>query len=505
MNKINNINSTKVFKVFALLAALAAFSSQSNALPSVASTNLQTTSGVSITQQGNSLNFTAPDRSVLNWNNFGSGADAINAGDTLSFALPNSNASILNVVLGTGQTAINGTIESNAKVYILNPNGIVIGSTARIDTAQLMLSTVDNPFAAQFKYLADGTLPSESGTRTASGTTTIQSNAIIATPNVTVLTKDITIGAVLTGGNMTVLADGSVTVGSAGLTTWVSGNLSITNPTGTTTIGVPTGIVGTNGNITIDSVSGNIVNAAGSRVNGRNLTATTATGDVSLGAVAVTNVTANGKNVSVAFENNPSENFSGTATNGTMAVSAPAFLNLTNVKGNSAANFSFAAGSTLTLGKVHLDVTGNTSFTGSRVVDSIDGVFVYGPTSFAATSGDVVVTKANHSFGPISASASGDVTVFENGAINMNIIRGTNVSLKTAESAFQTPTTASILATKFSLAAAKDVVFYTGAIANGLTVNTLGNVDLGRLSLATNLNNVAPTIVTVGTVTNPAP
>ena len=159
----------------------------------------------------------------------------------------------------------------------------------------------------------------------------------------------------------------------------------------------------------------------------------------------------------------------------------------------------------MTLGKVHLDVTGNTSFTGSRVVDSIDGVFVYGPTSFAATSGDVVVTKANHSFGPISASASGDVTVFENGAINMNIIRGTNVSLKTAESAFQTPTTASILATKFSLAAAKDVVFYTGAIANGLTVNTLGNVDLGRLSLATNLNNVAPTIVTVGTVTNPAP
>jgi filamentous hemagglutinin family protein len=505
MNKINNINSTKVLKVFALIAALTAFSSISNAVPSVASTNLQTTSGVSISQQGNALNFTAPDRSVLSWNNFGSGSDAINLGDTLSFNLPNSNASILNVVLGSNQTAINGTIESNAKVYILNPNGIVVGGGARIDTAQLTLSTVDNPFAAQFKYLTDGTIPSESGTRTASGTTTVQANAIIASPNITILTKDITIGAALTGGNMTVLADGSVAVGSAGLTTWISGNLSITNPTGSTTIGVPTGIVGSNGNITIDSVSGNIVNAVGSRVNGKNLTVKTTSGDVSLGAVAVTNVTASGKNVSVAFENNPSVNFSGTATSGSMTVSAPTFLNLAEVNGNSAGNFSFTAGSTLTLGKVHLDVTGNTSFTGSRVADSTNGVFVYGSTSFTATSGDVAITKANHSFGPLSASASGNVSIFENGAINMNVIRGTNVSLKTNEFAFQTPTTASILATKLSLDAAKDVIFYTGTISNGLAVNTLGNVDLGRLSLATNLNNVAPTVTTTGTVTNPSP
>ena len=505
MNKINNINSSKLFKVFALLAVLAAFSSQSGAVPSVASTNLQTTPGVSITQQGNTLNFNAPDRSVLNWNNFGSGADAINAGDTLSFVLPNSNASILNVVLGTNQTAINGTIESNAKVFILNPNGIVVGSGARIDTAQLTLSTVDNPFAAQFKYLADGTIPSQSGTRTASGTTTIQSNAIIASPNVTILTKDITIGGALTGGNLNVIADGSVTLGSAGSTTWVSGNLSVTNPTGSTTVGVPTANVGANGSIVIDSVSGNIVNAVGSRVNAKSLTATTTSGDISLGAVAATNVTASGKNVTVAFENNPNVNFSGAATNGSMTVSAPTFLNLVDVKGNSAGNFSFTAGATLTLNKVHLDVTGNTSFVGTRVVDSTDGVFVYGPTSFTATSGDVAVTKANHSFGPLSASASGNVTVFENGAINMNVIRGTDVSLKTAEFAFQTPTTASILATKFSLAAAKDVVFYTGTISNGLTINTLGNVDLGKLSLATNLNNVAATVTTTGTVTNPTP
>lgn len=500
-----NINSKKLFKVFALIAVLAAFSSQSSAVPSIASTNLQTTPGVSISQQGNALTFTAPDKSILSWNNFGSGSDAIAVADTIAFKLPNANSSILNLVLGTNQTTINGTIESNAKVYILNPNGIVIGSSSRIDTAQLVLSTVDNPFAAQFKYLTDGTIPSEGGMRTANGTTTIQSGAIIATPNITILTKDITIGGVLTGGNLNIVADGNVAVGGAASTTWISGNLSITNPTGTTTLGAPTGNVGSSGNIAVDSISGNIVNAVGSRVNGKNLTATTLSGDVALAAVAVTNVTANGKNVSVAFENNANVNFSGSATNGSMTVSAPTFLNLVDVKGNSTGNFSFTSGSTLTLGNVHLDVTGNTSFTGSRVADSIDGVFIYGPTSFSALSGDVSVTKGNHSFGPLSASASGNVTVFESGAINMNVIRGTNVSLKTNEFAFQTPTTASILATKFSLAAVRDVSFYTGTISNGLTINTLGNVDLGRLSLATNLNNVAATVTTAGTVTSPTP
>ncbi len=87
----------------------------------------------------------------------------------------------------------------------------------------------------------------------------------------------------------------------------------------------------------------------------------------------------------------------------------------------------------------------------------------------------------------------------------MNNIRGTNVSLKTAESIFQTPVTASLLATKVSLIGSSNVVLYAGTISNGLTVNTIGNVDLGRLSLASNLNSVAPVIIATGAVTNPSP
>jgi hypothetical protein len=67
------------------------------------------------------------------------------------------------------------------------------------------------------------------------------------------------------------------------------------------------------------------------------------------------------------------------------------------------------------------------------------------------------------------------------------------------------PNTASLVAAKVNLIASGNAMFYTGNIANGLSINTLGNIDLMRLSLATNLNSVAPTLTTTGIVANPSP
>ena len=145
------------------------FASAALAVPSTGIKNLQTTAGVTAQVVSGGLTITAPDRAVLSWTNFGSGTDTIAVGETLTYQLPNAKASVLNIVTGGANTQIDGYLESNGKVYILNPNGIVIGGGARINTAGLVLSTVDNPFAAQFKYLTDGVIPSESGTRTASG------------------------------------------------------------------------------------------------------------------------------------------------------------------------------------------------------------------------------------------------------------------------------------------------------------------------------------------------
>lgn len=479
------------------------FAASAVALPGTGSTNLQTTPGVTFSQTGSTLTFNAPDRAILNWNNFGSGADQIAVADTLRYNLPGAAASVLNIVSGGVQTTINGTIESNGKVYVLNPNGILIGSASRIDTAAFVASAVDNPFAAQFKYMSDGVIPSEvGGQRTASGNVTVVTGAIIATPNVTIYGKDITIGAVLTGGSLNLVGDGAVTVGAPVLTTLVSGDLTVTNPTGTTTLGTPTGTVIANGNISAISASGDITNAIGSRLSAKNLTVATTTGNVGLAAVSAPAVSATGKNVSVAFDGGViSPAFSGAATT-SLTVTSPGFLTLANVTGNAASN-TFTAGSTLTLGRVHLG--GSASFTGSRVVDSLDGVFVYDRAAFTATAGDVAVTKANHSFGPLSISATGNATVYENGTINLNVVNVKDLVLKTNGGFFQTPVSFGLVANKLSLDTRADVAFLGGNVANGLTITAgAGNVDLSKLNLVTNLNSVAPTVTTTGTITNPA-
>ena len=484
------------------------FASAALAVPSTGSNNLQTTAGVTTQVVSGGLTITAPDRAVLSWTNFGSGTDAIAVGETLTYQLPNAKASVLNVVTGGANTQIDGYLESNGKVYILNPNGIIIGGGARINTAGLVLSTVDNAFAAQFKYMADGTIPSESGTRTASGNIAINSNALFITPNIVLAAKDINIGGALINGATTINADGTVAIGTGGATTVFSGDLAINNPTGNTTLGVPTAIVSGLGNITVVTSTGNIANQVGSRLTTKNLTVTSTMGNINLGADGALNTTATGQNVTVALDGataNPT--FNG-ATTGTMTVTSPAAFTLGKVTGVSAGNFTFTSGGALTLTSgVHLDVSGATAFTGTTVTDSGNNIFVYGPTLFRATAGDVAITKAGHSFGPVSVSASGNATVYEAAALNLNVVNigAKDLTLKTGEFFFQTPLTSSIIAGKLSLTAAGDVTFLNGNIAGGLTINAgSGNVDLSRLSLATNLNNITPTVTTTGTVTQPA-
>lgn len=496
---INSRNGSRLLKNTLFIAALAF--AKIFALPSTAPTNMQTTPGVSFQASGTNLSFTAPDRSVINWNNFGSGTDTIAVGDTISYRLPSATSSVLNVVNGTSATTINGTIESNANVYILNPNGIILGNGSRIDVGRLTLSTVDSPFAGQFAFLNDGKLPSENGIRTAAGSISIGST--VSSGNIVALTKDISISNLLSSNSLTVSADGNVTVGSGAGTIYNAGAVTITNPTGNTTIGSVGSNVIINGGLTVNSTSGSITTVVGGSINSNRVSFATATGDINAPNVSSANVTASAKNINLGFTgvSNPSVFVSG---NGTVTLTSPSSLTVASMANESGAS-SVAAAGKLTLGRIHIGSSLPTSFSGQSVVDSVDGVFVYGPTSFIASSGDVAIVKGNHSFGPVSATATGNVTIFENAAINMNNIRGTNVSFKTSESIFQTPVTASLLATKLSLIGSSNVVLYAGTISNGLTINTIGNVDLGRLSLATNLNSVAPVIIATGAVTNPSP
>jgi filamentous hemagglutinin family protein len=484
---------------------LSVFTATALALPSTDPTNLQTSAGVTVLQATNALTITAPNRAVLNWTNFGSGTDTISRSDLLTYQLPDAKSSVLNIVTGSAQSMIDGYISSNGKVYIINPNGIVIGANSRFDVASLALSASDNPVAAQLQYLRDGTVPSEVGIRSAFGSLTVNSSAMILSPNITLLAKNVYVGAAMFGGATTINADGDVQLGVQGGST-VFGGLTITNASGNTVLSMAGSTVNSTGPIVATSDRGNVLSQAGSRLVTKNLTVTSNYGAVNLGADGALITTATAPTVTIALDGlTPNPSVGGSST-GAFAVTSPASFKVDGVTGVSNSPFSFTSGGDLTLGAVHLDVTSATTFAGKTVTDTTNGIFVYGPVLFSATGGDISITKGNHSFGPVSVFANGNATVYEAAALNLNTVNVKNLVLKTGEYFFQTPTTASLLANSFNLTASGAVSLFTGNIASGLTISAgSSSVDLSRLSIATNLNGIAPTVTTTGAVGQPNP
>ncbi|RDH83989.1 MAG: hypothetical protein DIZ80_07595 [endosymbiont of Galathealinum brachiosum] len=84
------------------------------------------------------LNITNSPNTVINWNQFN-----IDAGQTTHFSQVNSASSVLNRVRGADPSDIYGTLSSNGQVFVINPNGILVGAGATIDTAGFIASTLN--------------------------------------------------------------------------------------------------------------------------------------------------------------------------------------------------------------------------------------------------------------------------------------------------------------------------------------------------------------------------
>ncbi len=87
------------------------------------------------------------NRAIINWNSF-----SIGANETTRFIQPGADAAILNRVTGGDISTIQGQLQANGKVYLLNPNGILIGPNGRVDTAAFVASTLkvaDSAFMGQ--------------------------------------------------------------------------------------------------------------------------------------------------------------------------------------------------------------------------------------------------------------------------------------------------------------------------------------------------------------------
>lgn len=84
------------------------------------------------------LEITNSAGTIINWQEF-----SINLGEITRFLQPDSSSAILNRVIGTDPSQILGTLQSNGRVFLINPNGIVFGADAVVDVQGLIASTLD--------------------------------------------------------------------------------------------------------------------------------------------------------------------------------------------------------------------------------------------------------------------------------------------------------------------------------------------------------------------------
>ena len=76
---------------------------------------------------------------LIDWTAFN-----IAKGETLNFKFNQDYLNVINHVTGSEMSKLLGTLNAkNGNVYLINPNGILVGSSARIDAGSLILSTLN--------------------------------------------------------------------------------------------------------------------------------------------------------------------------------------------------------------------------------------------------------------------------------------------------------------------------------------------------------------------------
>ena len=125
----------KVRPLAFLLAAALLPQAQGQTLPG----GLNVAAGQATVQvNGGQMTVTNSANAILNWQSF-----SIGAGNGVHFVQPSAASQVLNRVTGNDPSAILGSLSSNGRVWLLNPNGVLFGQGARVDVAGLVVSTLN--------------------------------------------------------------------------------------------------------------------------------------------------------------------------------------------------------------------------------------------------------------------------------------------------------------------------------------------------------------------------
>ncbi|MEY4503718.1 MAG: hypothetical protein RL154_6, partial [Pseudomonadota bacterium] len=109
-----------------------------------------------ITKSGSTNNITTninqtTNKAIINWNNF-----SIGKAEVVNFNVPNKNSVSLNRVIGNEKSVIDGMLNSNGQVFLVNPNGVLISKSGAINTSGLLVTTKsitdDNFMNSNYKF-----------------------------------------------------------------------------------------------------------------------------------------------------------------------------------------------------------------------------------------------------------------------------------------------------------------------------------------------------------------
>lgn len=88
-------------------------------------------------QQGNVFTITNTPNTIINWSSF-----SIQPGELTRFIQESSNSTVLNRITGQDPSRILGALQSNGRVFLINPNGILFGRDSQINVAGLVASSL---------------------------------------------------------------------------------------------------------------------------------------------------------------------------------------------------------------------------------------------------------------------------------------------------------------------------------------------------------------------------
>lgn len=89
-------------------------------------------------QDGKVFSITNAPNTIIHWQSFSVGSDEITR-----FVQQSADSRVLNRITGGDPSTILGSLQSNGKVYLVNPNGVLFGPDARVDVNGLVASALN--------------------------------------------------------------------------------------------------------------------------------------------------------------------------------------------------------------------------------------------------------------------------------------------------------------------------------------------------------------------------